>query len=155
MSMTMTELLVRASFLIAALLFILGIKRMASPLKARSGIQWAGVGMLLATFASFFYQDENGEGLHNMPWILSALALSVTAAWISGKKVAMTDMPQMVALYNGMGGGSAAAIGLVELLKFSAGPQGVSKAALIFAVIGSRIDVLFFQASNILIYWYF
>lgn len=147
--MSLSILFVRAAFLIAALLFILGIKRMASPLKARSGIQWAGVGMLLATAASFFYQDENGEGLHNLPWIITALAVSVTAAWISGKKVAMTDMPQMVALYNGMGGGSAAAIGLVELLKFSAEPQGVSKAALIFAVIGSLIGSISLTGSLI------
>lgn len=147
--MSLSILFVRAAFLIAALLFILGIKRMASPLKARSGIQWAGVGMLLATAASFFYQDENGESLHNLPWIITALAVSVTAAWISGKKVAMTDMPQMVALYNGMGGGSAAAIGLVELLKFSAEPQGVSKAALIFAVIGSLIGSISLTGSLI------
>ena len=147
--MNITLFLVQAAFLISALLFILGIKRMASPLKARSGIQWAGVGMLLATVASFFYQDENGEGLHNLPWIITALAVSVTAAWISGKKVAMTDMPQMVALYNGMGGGSAAAIGLVELLKFSASSQDVPKAALIFAVIGSLIGSISLTGSLI------
>ena len=49
-------LLVEASYFAAALLFILGIKRMASPVTARSGIQWAGVGMLLATVATFFYR---------------------------------------------------------------------------------------------------
>ena len=114
--MDISVFLVRAAFLAAAVLFILGIKRMASPLKARSGIQWAGVGMVLATIASFFYQDSDGQGLHNLPWILVALSLGSGAAWISGKKVAMTDMPQMVALYNGMGGGSPAAIGLVVQL---------------------------------------
>ena len=49
--MTISLFLVQAAFLIAAVLFILGIKRMSSPLKARSGIQWAGVGMVLATLA--------------------------------------------------------------------------------------------------------
>lgn len=147
--MTITVLFVRAAFLVAALLFILGIKRMASPLKARSGIQWAGVGMVLATIASFFYQDENGQGLHNFAWILTALTLGTVLAWVSGKKVAMTDMPQMVALYNGMGGGSAAAIGLVELLKFSAGSGGVSKTALIFAVIGALIGSISLTGSLI------
>ncbi|MDT9121751.1 NAD(P)(+) transhydrogenase (Re/Si-specific) subunit beta, partial [Escherichia coli] len=48
-----------------------------------------------------------------------ALALGTGLAWVSAKKVAITDMPQMVALYNGMGGGSAAAIGAVELLRFA------------------------------------
>ena len=148
--MTISLFLVRAAFLIAAVLFILGIKRMASPLKARSGIQWAGVGMVLATVASFFYQDSEGQGLHNMPWILAALTVGVGAAWISGKKVAMTDMPQMVALYNGMGGGSAAAIGLVELLRMSANTgEPTSKVLVIFAVLGSLIGSISLTGSLI------
>lgn len=60
--------------------------------------------------------------LHNVPLILAALAIGTGVAWWSAKKVAITDMPQMVALYNGMGGGSAAAIGAVELLRFSFSP---------------------------------
>src|SRR5690606_22709549 len=83
-----------------ALLFILGIKRMASPVTARSGIRWAGVGMLLATAATFAT-----PGLHNLGLIVLALAIGTVLAWVSGKRVAMTDMPQMVALYNGLGGG--------------------------------------------------
>src|SRR5690606_18459229 len=81
---------------------------------ARSGIHWAGVGMLLATVATFFL-----PGLNNIALIMVALLLGTGLAWVSAKKVAITDMPQMVALYNGMGGGSAAAIGAVELLRFS------------------------------------
>lgn len=111
MSMTM---LVSSSYLVAATLFLLGLQRMASPRTARSGIHWAGVGMLLATVATFFL-----PGLHNIALILVALVLGTGLAWVSAKKVAITDMPQMVALYNGMGGGSAAAIGAVELLRFA------------------------------------
>ncbi|MFZ9934493.1 MAG: NAD(P)(+) transhydrogenase (Re/Si-specific) subunit beta, partial [Arenimonas sp.] len=147
--MDISALLVRTAFLAAALLFILGIKRMASPLSARSGIQWAGAGMVLATVASFFYRDESGQALHNLPLILAALALGTVAAWVSGKKVAMTDMPQMVALYNGMGGGSAAAIGLVELLKFSAASATAPKAAIVFAVIGALIGSISLTGSLI------
>lgn len=107
-------LLVNASYLVAATLFLLGLQRMASPRTARSGIHWAGVGMLLATVATFFL-----PGLHNIALILVALVLGTALAWVSARKVAITDMPQMVALYNGMGGGSAAAIGAVELLRFA------------------------------------
>ncbi|NCT86037.1 NAD(P)(+) transhydrogenase (Re/Si-specific) subunit beta [Stenotrophomonas acidaminiphila] len=107
-------LLVKASYLVAATLFLLGLQRMASPRTARSGIHWAGVGMLLATVATFFL-----PGLHNIALILVALVLGTALAWVSARKVAITDMPQMVALYNGMGGGSAAAIGAVELLRFA------------------------------------
>ncbi|HSX63304.1 MAG TPA: NAD(P)(+) transhydrogenase (Re/Si-specific) subunit beta, partial [Pseudoxanthomonas sp.] len=84
------------------------------PLTARSGIRWAGLGMLIATVATFFLPD-----LHNIPLIIAAIAIGTSVAWVSGKQVPITDMPQMVALYNGMGGGSAAAIGAVELLRFS------------------------------------
>ncbi|MGH8215329.1 MAG: NAD(P)(+) transhydrogenase (Re/Si-specific) subunit beta [Rhodanobacteraceae bacterium] len=105
--------IVKASYFIAALLFILGLKRMSSPRTARGGILWAGAGMLVATVATFFL-----PGLHNIPLIAAAIAIGLVLAWTSGKKVAMTAMPQMVALYNGMGGGAAAAIGAVELIAF-------------------------------------
>ncbi|HXS73372.1 MAG TPA: NAD(P)(+) transhydrogenase (Re/Si-specific) subunit beta [Rhodanobacteraceae bacterium] len=105
--------IVKASYFIAALLFILGLKRMSSPRTARGGILWAGAGMLVATIATFFL-----PGLHNIPLIAAAIVIGTILAWISGKRVAMTAMPQMVALYNGMGGGAAAAIGAVELFGF-------------------------------------
>jgi len=108
-------LVAATSYFVAATLFLLGLQRMASPVTARSGIRWAGVGMLIATAATFLLPD-----LHNIALIVVALVIGTTAAWVSGKKVAITDMPQMVALYNGMGGGSAAAIGAVELLRWSA-----------------------------------
>lgn len=117
MSLSTAQMLhwgVQTSYLVAATLFLLGLQRMASPLTARSGIRWAGVGMLIATVATFFLPE-----LHNVPLILVAVAIGTGVAWWSAKRVAITDMPQMVALYNGMGGGSAAAIGAVELLRFS------------------------------------
>ena len=101
----------KASYLLAALLFILGIKRMSSPVTARAGIKWAGVGMVIATLATFAI-----TGAHNIGWIVGGIAIGVLPTWLWGKKVAMTDMPQMVALFNGMGGGSAAAIGASALL---------------------------------------
>ncbi|HEV8694562.1 MAG TPA: NAD(P)(+) transhydrogenase (Re/Si-specific) subunit beta [Lysobacter sp.] len=111
-----------ATYFAAATLFLLGLQRMASPLTARSGIRWAGVGMVIATVATFLLPD-----LHNLALIVTALVIGTALAWVSGKKVAITNMPQMVALYNGMGGGSAAAIGAVELLKFSSlAPAGAA-----------------------------
>ena len=101
--------LIRGCYFLAALLFILGLKRMSSPRTARGGIVWAGVGMLLAVLATFALPDMHHRGL-----ILAAVLIGVAAAWWSGRRVPMTAMPQMVALYNGMGGGAAAAIGAVE-----------------------------------------
>ncbi|WP_295364427.1 NAD(P)(+) transhydrogenase (Re/Si-specific) subunit beta, partial [Arenimonas sp.] len=142
--MSWLPVLVKASYFAAALLFILGIKRMASPVTARSGIQWAGVGMLLATVATFFT-----PGLHNLPLIVAALVLGTAVAWWSGKRVAMTDMPQMVALYNGLGGGSAAAIGAVELLRFSEAGIAPSQTALVLAVLGALIGSIALTGSII------
>jgi NAD(P) transhydrogenase subunit beta len=103
--------LIDASYFLAALLFILGLKRMSSPRTARAGIVWAGFGMLLAVLATLLLPDIANRGL-----IIAAVLIGVAAAWWSGRRVAMTAMPQMVALYNGMGGGAAAAIGASELV---------------------------------------
>ncbi len=145
--------LVGASYLVAATLFLLALQRRASPATARSGIRWAGLGMVIATFATFLLPD-----LHNLPLIITALVLGTVLAWVSGKKVAITDMPQMVALYNGMGGGSAAAIGAVELLRFSGMAHGAPDAApvsgpgtvvLTLAVLGSAIGAVSLSGSII------
>jgi NAD(P) transhydrogenase subunit beta len=145
---TSAELLllaVKTSYLVAATLFLLGLQRMASPRTARSGIQWAGVGMLIATAATFFL-----PGLHNIGLMLLAIVLGVGLNWVWGKRVAITDMPQMVALFNGMGGGSAAAIGAVELLRFSAGEAArPTPVVLVLAVLGSLIGAVSLTGSVI------
>src|SRR5271170_6005455 len=109
------QTLTQLSYLAAAALFILGLKRMSSPLTAVSGVRWAGVGMLLATIATFAF--VSGASQINLILMLAAIAVGGIIAWVSGKRVAMTDMPQMIALYNGMGGGAAAAIAAVELYR--------------------------------------
>ena len=147
--MAWLPVVVKASYFIAATLFLLGLQRMASPKTARSGIQWAGTGMLIATAATFAL-----PGLGNIGLIITALAIGTALAWISGKKVAITDMPQMVALYNGMGGGSAAAIGAVELLRFSAeghapSPHSPGMVTLVLGVTGALIGSVSLAGSII------
>src|SRR3990170_4260196 len=135
------QIIIDASYFAAAFLFIYGLKRMSSPVTARSGILVAGVGMLVATLASFlYYFGVNDAALPHLGTnvMLAALALGVGTgwAWWSGKRVAMTAMPQMVALYNGMGGGAAAAIAAVELLRAGAVHRTVP---LVLAVLGAMI----------------
>ncbi|AXQ31444.1 NAD(P)(+) transhydrogenase (Re/Si-specific) subunit beta [Solimonas sp. K1W22B-7] len=115
------QLLIEVSALAASFLFIYGLKRMSSPVTARSGIVVAGYGMLVAVLASFLYYFGVNEAakphlMTNAAVAFVALVIGVGWAWWSGKKVEMTAMPQMVALYNGMGGGSAAAIAAMVLL---------------------------------------
>ena len=137
-------LLVKASYFVAAALFLLGLQRMASPKTARSGIRWAGAGMVLATVATFAL-----PGLENLGLIVLALAIGSVLAWVSGKRVAITDMPQMVALYNGMGGGSAAAIGAVELLRYSAAGVRPPLVVVVLATLGALIGAVSLSGSAI------
>ena len=124
--------LIDASYFIAAILFILGLKGMSSPVSARKGIIWAGVGMLLATVVTFLT-----PGMSNYLLMIVAIGLGGALAWISGKKVAMTDMPQMVAIYNGMGGGAAAAIAAVEFARGEMHGVVVTLLATLGALIGA------------------
>jgi len=147
------QFVIDASYFAAAFLFIYGLKRMSSPVTARSGIVVAGVGMLVATLASFLYvfgvnPDAQPHLMTNVALAGSALAIGTAWAWWSGKRVAMTAMPQMVALYNGMGGGAAAAIAAVELLRTSAVHHTV---ALVVTIIGALIGAI--SLSGSLIAW--
>ncbi len=134
------RVLIDASYLLVAFLFIFGLKQMSSPVTARRGIMWAGAGMLIATVVSFAY-----PGMHNYPLILAGIGVGSVVAWWSGRRVAMTDMPQMIALYNGMGGGAAAAIGAVELF----GGKAHGSVLLALAVIGGIIGAVSFSGSLI------
>ncbi|MDX5407350.1 MAG: NAD(P)(+) transhydrogenase (Re/Si-specific) subunit beta [Chromatiaceae bacterium] len=143
-------LLIDSSYFIAAFLFIYGLKRMSSPLTARSGIIVAGWGMVLAVLASFLYTLDVNEAAKphlntNITLALIALALGLGWAWRSGKKVAMTEMPQMVALYNGMGGGAAAAIAAIELI----GYKTHGTVSLSLAVLGGLIGAVALSGSLI------
>ena len=129
---------VQAAWFAGALLFIFGLKGMSSPTTARRGIVWAGVGMLVAIIGTFLVPHLNNIGL-----MLLALVVGASAAWISGKKVQMTDMPQMVAIYNGMGGGAAAAIAAIEFAKGDVHSTGT----LILAVLGALIGAVSFTGS--------
>ena len=126
------DTVIEISYFLAAVLFILGLKRMSSPLTARGGILWAGTGMLVATLITFFW-----PGMENYLLMTVAIAIGGVTAWWSGKRVAMTNMPQMIALYNGMGGGGAAAIAAVELLKGDFHSDFFLTLALLGALIGS------------------
>jgi NAD(P) transhydrogenase subunit beta len=131
---------IQASYFVTAALFIVGLKRMSSPVTARSGILWAGAGMAVATLVTFLY-----PGMSNFELILPAMFVGAGLAWWSGKRVAMTDMPQMIALYNGMGGGAAAAIAAVELYR----GESAGYASSTLAVAGGIIGAVSFSGSAI------
>ena len=139
------ETLIQAAYLIAAALFILGLKQMSSPVTARRGILWAGAGMVLATLATFMSPQilDSDQVSINIMLIIIAITLGGGYAWYSGKKVAMTDMPQMIAMYNGMGGGAAAAIAAVELIKASnEAAHDVTGSSTVAGMLGADVAIL-------------
>jgi NAD(P) transhydrogenase subunit beta len=115
---------------------------------ARSGIWWAGAGMLVATLVTFTW-----PGMSNYPLIVTAIAVGSILAFWSGRVVAMTAMPQMIALYNGMGGGAAAAIAAVELYKVAmpsgGAPHELGVVTQSLAVTGGIIGAVSFSGSLI------
>ncbi|MFZ0830667.1 MAG: NAD(P)(+) transhydrogenase (Re/Si-specific) subunit beta [Thermoplasmata archaeon] len=122
---------INAVYVVAVLVFILGLRAMSSPATARRGILYAGIAMLLAVVVTFF-----SPGLSNFALIFIGVAIGGLAGWYWARVVQMTAMPQMVAVFNGMGGGAAAAIGAVELLS-DLGNRATADLSLAGAIIGS------------------
>jgi NAD(P) transhydrogenase subunit beta len=95
-----------------AVMFILALKGLSSPKSARLGTALGAIGATVATIALFF----TGIELRNLALIIAAIAVGSAIGWISARKVKMTAMPQLVALFNGVGGGAAGLIAVVEFL---------------------------------------
>src|SRR5688500_14658034 len=107
-------------YLIASVTFIIGLKMLSHPDSARKGNLLAAAGMGLAIFGTIFlYRDENGNRLHNYVWIFAGLVIGSIVGTLSAKKVKMTAMPEMVSLFNGMGGACAALISIIEFNHFA------------------------------------
>ncbi len=102
-------------YLIASVTFILGLKMLSDPKTARNGNLLAAAGMVIAILGTIFlYSDEEGNKLGNYLWIFGGIAIGSVVGTLSAKKVKMTAMPQMVSIFNGMGGACAALISIVE-----------------------------------------
>jgi NAD(P) transhydrogenase subunit beta len=142
---TYSSIIIQIAYYAAAILFIVGLKRMSSPKTAASGIYWAGAGMLVAVLATFLF-----PGMSNFGLIIIAIILSAIVAWYSGKKVAITAMPEMIALFNGMGGGAAATIAAAELIRLIGHPEVQPPMVTLFlGIIGALIGAVSFTGSII------
>jgi proton-translocating NAD(P)+ transhydrogenase subunit beta len=106
----MTPTWAQLVYLVAAVCFILALKGLSSPKTARIGNLLGAAGALLACVTVFFAQDLNHIGL-----ILPAIAVGAVLGLVAARRVQMTQMPQLVALFNGVGGGAAALVALLEL----------------------------------------
>ena len=92
-------------YLIASVTFIIGLKMLSHPETARRGNGLAAAGMALAIFGTIFlYSDDSGRKLQNYGWIFGGLLVGSVVGTMAARKVKMTAMPEMVALFNGFGG---------------------------------------------------
>lgn len=145
----MISLAVDITYFVTAFVFIYGLKQMSSPVTARGGIVIAGIAMVAATLITFGVPQIHLALDINMILMLAAIAAGSAVAYISAKRVAMTDMPQMIAMYNGMGGGAAAAIAAVELVKLSSSGESHGLVVQVLAVLGAVIGAVSFSGSGV------
>jgi NAD(P) transhydrogenase subunit beta len=122
--------------LAAGICFILALKGLSTPKTARRGNTIGAIGATIATVVVFFYSKE-GESLplNNLGWILGAIAVGVIIGVPAARKVQMTQMPQLVALFNGVGGGAAALVAIVEYLNLGDTASTPVVIATVFTVI--------------------
>jgi NAD(P) transhydrogenase subunit beta len=125
---------IELSYLVAASLFILGLKKLGSPATARQGNLWAAVGMLLAVVATLLDRQ-----VLNYQMILVGLAIGSGIGVIAAYKVQMTDMPQMVGLLNGLGGAASALVAIGEFWRLLHSGETVSLDATITIILGVLI----------------
>lgn len=130
-------------YLLGSVTFILGLKMLSHPDTARKGNLIAAGGMVIAIIATIFLYKKNGEGLHNYVWIFSGLIIGTVVGTMAAKKVQMTAMPEMVSLFNGMGGACAMLISIVEFHHNEAPSTGM----MVIIVLGMMIGTVSFAGS--------
>jgi len=106
--------LLTIAYILGSVSFILGLKMLSGPRTARAGNLLAAGGMSIAIIATIFLYEEDGQKLGNFGWIFSGIFLGGIIGTLVAKKVKMTAMPEMVSMFNGMGGACAAIISIIE-----------------------------------------
>ncbi len=138
----MKDLIFSLIGLTAGVLFILALKGLSHPKTARRGNLLGALGATIAIVLVFFELEE----IENLWWIIGAIAFGLAVGVPAARKVQMTNMPQLVALFNGVGGGAAALVAIVEYLKHS---QDMTVAFLIFTVFTVIVGCVSFSGSII------
>jgi len=141
----MESAILQLSYLIGSVTFIMGLKMLSHPDTARKGNLIAAAGMIIAIFATIFLYEHEGQRLHNYGWIFGALVLGTIVGTMAAKKVQMTAMPEMVSLFNGMGGACAMLISLVEYNK----PEVKETGTMLVIALGMMIGTVSFAGSVI------
>lgn len=111
---TLGDSVLEIIYLIASVLFILGLKMLSHPDSAKRGNIYAAVGMIIAIIGTLVFHEQNGQKIGNVGFIFAALTIGLVVGWIIARKVKMTKMPELVSFFNGMGGAVATIIAVME-----------------------------------------
>jgi H+-translocating NAD(P) transhydrogenase subunit beta len=136
-------------YLIGSVTFIIGLKMLSDPAHARKGNLIAAAGMTIAIAGTIFLYESEGEKLHNYGWIFGGLAIGGIIGTLAAKKVQMTAMPEMVSLFNGMGGACAALISIIEFDHIVNNPVVVAPGHILIIFLGLVIGSVSFAGSVI------
>lgn len=135
---TLGDAVLEVSYLIAAILFVIGLKLLSHPETARKGNLWAAGGMVLAMLTTLIlHRNAANDHIHNLGFIIGAIAAGTVAGWLIAKKVKMTAMPELVSFYNATGGAAAALISLMEFSNLNMTDTGIVLVTLLGLIIGS------------------
>lgn len=139
----MNKALLEVAYLIASVTFVFGLKLMGNPKSARKGNLIAAGGMTVAILGTLVFHDQPVSPIIYAV-ILTAIVVGTIGGWLTAKKVAMTKMPELVSLFNGMGGACAALISIIEYPNLKDQPG-----ALIAVLAGLVIGTVSFTGSMV------
>jgi NAD(P) transhydrogenase subunit beta len=122
------DAILEITYVIASVLFILGLKMLSHPLTARRGNSLAAIGMVMAIIATILFHQRDGKPIGNIGLIMVAIVIGTIIGWVIAKRVKMTAMPQLVSFFNGMGGAAAALISMMEFPHVS--PELIAKSGM-------------------------
>ncbi len=139
------------SYIIASVCFIFGLKMLSHPETARKGNIVAAFGMVLAIATTILFHKKDGESIGNIAYIVAALAVGTVIGWVVAKRVKMTAMPQLVSLFNGMGGACAALIAIMEFPHIGHGTEtaNMMSGEVLSILVGLVIGTVSFTGSMI------
>ncbi|MEO8583343.1 MAG: NAD(P)(+) transhydrogenase (Re/Si-specific) subunit beta [Flavitalea sp.] len=141
--------LLTVCYLIGSVTFIIGLKMLSDPAHARKGNLIAAAGMSIAIIGTIFLYQSDGEKLHNYSWIFGGLIIGGLIGTLTAKKVKMTSMPEMVSVFNGMGGACASLISIVEFDRMISSPEPIEGGHILIILLGCIIGTVSFAGSMI------
>jgi len=136
-------------YLFASILFVLGLKMLSHPDTARRGNLWAAFGMTIAIIGTILFHKKDGQSIGNIGWIAGGIVIGTVIGWAVAKRVKMTAMPQLVSLFNGMGGACAALISLMEFPHLHIVNGNYNAGLVVTIVLGAMIGTVSFTGSMI------